>query len=84
MPIQPHHTDSTCQSAEATQPTCHLTKVCGYIVRRGKHGNFFSSQWLSSYLIKIHENLMNFFSLLDVGKVIRNICALFSVYLASQ
>lgn len=31
-------------------------------------------------LIKIHEN----FPLLDVGKVIRNICALFSVYLASQ
>lgn len=63
MPIQPHHTDSTCQSAEATQPACYLTKVCGYIVRRGKHGNFFSSQWLSSDLIKIHENLMKFFSI---------------------
>lgn len=48
MPIQPHHTDSTCQSTEAAQPACYLTKVCGYIVRRGKHGNFFSSLWLSS------------------------------------
>lgn len=32
-------------------------------MRRGKHGNFFSSQWLSSDLIKIHENLMKFFSI---------------------
>lgn len=63
MQIQPHHTDSTRQSAEAAQPACYLTKVCGYIVRRGKHGNFYSSQWLSSDLIKIHENLMKFFSI---------------------